>query len=193
VTNQDRNVCAVSDLAANACRRRESLRKFPFDTVRTHPYVERGPRGTGRATLAFLPTRSGLKRLQNVRYPVAYVKNCSSLPDSFKDETNQTASEYHVVPTASNKSLSRSPSEARSTSSSTMDPSLPGSSTKLPFYLTESKAGIRSNSANSPRSSSTTPGQPRLASVTEAFLLRHFQIHLAPWVSTFPSNRRHSF
>ncbi|KAJ5201421.1 uncharacterized protein N7498_006084 [Penicillium cinerascens] len=101
---------------------------------------------------------------------------------SFKDETNQTASEYHVVPTASNKSLSRSPSEARSTSSSTMDPSLPSSSTRLPLYIADSQAGTRSNSANSPRSSSTTPCQPRLASVTEAYLLRHFQIHLAPWL-----------
>ncbi|KAJ5128282.1 Protein of unknown function DUF3468, partial [Penicillium atrosanguineum] len=101
---------------------------------------------------------------------------------SFKDETDQTASEYHVVPATSNKSLSRSPSEARSTCSSTMEPSLPGSSTKLPLYIADSQAGTRSNSANSPRPSSTTPGQPRLASVTEAYLLRHFQIHLAPWL-----------
>lgn len=83
----------------------------------------------------------------------------------------------------SSKEVSRSPSEARSTPSSTMEPYVPGPGNALPLYVADSQPGSRSTSSNSPRSS-TPVGQPRLASVNEAYLLRHFQRHLAPWVHT---------
>jgi hypothetical protein len=68
-----------------------------------------------------------------------------------------------------------------------MDPSLPGPSNPVPFYIADSRGGSRSTSAHSPRSSSTPVSYtPRLANVNEAYLLRHFQRHLAPWVSYFP-------
>ncbi|OQE29586.1 hypothetical protein PENSTE_c002G08775 [Penicillium steckii] len=101
---------------------------------------------------------------------------------SFKDETDQTASEYHVVSVTEPKSASRSPSEARSTSSSTMDPSIPGpGNSSIPLYVSDSR-GSRSTSANSPLSSTTPVVQARLASINEAYLLRHYQQHLAPWL-----------
>ncbi|KAJ5890453.1 uncharacterized protein N7473_006681 [Penicillium subrubescens] len=106
----------------------------------------------------------------------------SSSEYSFKDETDQTAAEYHVVPVTGHLA-SRSPSEARSTPSSIMDPSLPGPSNSAPFYIADSRGGSRSTSAHSPRSSSTpVSSTPRLANVNEAYLLRHFQRHLAPWL-----------
>lgn len=103
--------------------------------------------------------------------------------DSFKDETDQTASEYQVVVTPP-KSVSRSSSEGRSTPSSTID--LPSTGHHLPLYVADSQPGSRSTSANSPQATGTPVGhgQPRLANVNEAYLLRHFQRHLAPWVSS---------
>jgi hypothetical protein len=70
-----------------------------------------------------------------------------------------------------------------------MDPSLPGASTSVPFYIADSRGGSRSTSAHSPQSSSTPVSTPRLANVNEAYLLRHFQRHLAPWVSNLPCAR----
>jgi hypothetical protein len=40
----------------------------------------------------------------------------------------------------------------------------------------------RSNSGT-PRSATTPIGQARVTNVSEAYLLRHFQKYLAPWVS----------
>ncbi|KAJ5580274.1 uncharacterized protein N7459_006259 [Penicillium hispanicum] len=103
---------------------------------------------------------------------------------SFKDETDQTASEYYVVPLTATDSLSRSSSEARSTPSSSMDPSVPvpDTSGSVPLYIAESQGGSQSTSTNSPSSSTTPISLPRLANVNEAYLLRHFQRHLAPWL-----------
>ena len=54
---------------------------------------------------------------------------------------------------------------------------VPVQTTSLPAYIADH--GSRSASENS----QTTPtGQPRLANVNEAYLLRHFQRHLADWV-----------
>lgn len=61
---------------------------------------------------------------------------------------------------------------------------LPSAGHTLPLYVTDSRSGSRSTSANSPQSACTPVGQPRLANVNEAYLLRHFQRHLAPWVSS---------
>lgn len=64
-----------------------------------------------------------------------------------------------------------------------MDPSIPGpGNSSIPLYVSDSR-GSRSTSANSPISSTTPVVQARLASINEAYLLRHYQQHLAPWVS----------
>lgn len=54
-----------------------------------------------------------------------------------------------------------------------------GPSTVVLPYLTESQAISRSTSEHSQL---TSTGQPRLENVNEAYLLRHFQRHLADWV-----------
>lgn len=67
-----------------------------------------------------------------------------------------------------------------------MDPSLATPNLTIPAYASSSRPSYtRSNSLNSPRVPTTPTGQPRLSDVTEAFLLRHFQRHLAPWVGSF--------
>lgn len=65
-----------------------------------------------------------------------------------------------------------------------MDSSVHGLNNSVPLYVADSR-GSRSTSANSPLSSTTPVVQARLASINEAYLLRHYQQHLAPWVSLF--------
>ena len=102
----------------------------------------------------------------------------------FKDETDQTAAEYYVVPVARQQSASRSPSEGRSTPSSAVDSSMATPNLVIPC----SQLGSRSNSATSHSSTPTPDNQPKLTHMNEAYLLRHFQKHLAPWVSSTPIN-----
>ncbi|KAJ6185179.1 hypothetical protein N7519_006480 [Penicillium mononematosum] len=111
----------------------------------------------------------------------------------FKDETDQTAAEYYVVPVTVQASSSRSSSE-HSTPPSTMDSALATPNLVIPPYAAGSQLGSRSNSVNSPRAPTTpTPiGQPRLSNLTEAFLLRHFQKYLAPWLDAFNPERHFS-
>ncbi|KAJ5807642.1 hypothetical protein N7447_011098, partial [Penicillium robsamsonii] len=108
----------------------------------------------------------------------------------FKDETDQTAAEYYVVPVTRPASASRSSSE-HLTPSSTMDSSLTPSLV-TPAYVAGSQLGSRSNSESSPRAPTTPTGQPRLSNLTEAFLLRHFQKYLAPWLDAFNPERHFS-
>ncbi|OGE49906.1 hypothetical protein PENARI_c019G05382 [Penicillium arizonense] len=96
----------------------------------------------------------------------------------FKDETDQTAAEYYVVPVARQQSASRSPSEGRSTPSSAVDSSMATPNLVIPC----SQLGSRSNSATSHSSTPTPDNQPKLTNINEAYLLRHFQKHLAPWL-----------
>ena len=98
----------------------------------------------------------------------------------FKDETDQTAAEYYVVPVARQQSASRSSSEGRSTPSSAVDSSMATPNLVIPY----SQLGSRSNSATSHSSTPTPDNQPKLTNINEAYLLRHFQKHLAPWVSS---------
>ncbi|KAJ5951665.1 uncharacterized protein N7479_010078 [Penicillium vulpinum] len=109
----------------------------------------------------------------------------------FKDETDQTAAEYYVVPVTRQASISRSSSE-RSTPSSAMDSSLTTPNLVIPAYAAGSQLGSRSNSVNSPRAPTTPIAQSRLSNVTEAFLLRHFQKYLAPWLDAFNPERNFS-
>ncbi|KAJ6015886.1 Protein of unknown function DUF3468 [Penicillium herquei] len=115
-----------------------------------------------------------------------------TLPEyAFKDETDQTAAEYFVVGVTAHmhQSVSRSSSEARSTPSSNMDP-VPGQNLTFPSYVVESH-GSRSASENSSQLTLPT-GQPRLTNVNEAYLLRHFQRHLADWLDAGDPERHFS-
>lgn len=105
----------------------------------------------------------------------------SLFTDSFKDETDQTASEYYVVP-LNGHFVSRSSSEARSTPSSNMDYTGSGTLSVVPTYV-ESHSVSRSASDDS-FSIATSVGlpKPRLGNISEAYLLRHFQRYLADWV-----------
>ncbi|OQD83140.1 hypothetical protein PENANT_c018G05663 [Penicillium antarcticum] len=106
----------------------------------------------------------------------------------FKDETDQTAAEYYVVPVARQLSASRSSSEARSTPSSAMESSMATPNLVLPY----SHHGSRSNSATSQSSTPTPVNQPKLTNINEAYLLRHFQKHLAPWLDACDPRRHFS-
>ncbi|KAJ5782059.1 hypothetical protein N7457_003833 [Penicillium paradoxum] len=111
----------------------------------------------------------------------------------FKDETDQTAAEYYVVPITGQVSASRSSSEDRSTrSSTTMDSSFTTPTLTIPSYTAGSQLGSRSNSVNSSHVATTPITQPRISNVTEAFLLRHFQKYLAPWLDACDPGRHFS-
>lgn len=185
MTNLQRNVYAASDLVANACRLPASLRRFPFGMAKIHPCEERAPQDTGRRTLRSQMIRSGYRHLWEVSsgWLAFFLASVLTVAVSFKDETDQTAAEYHVVPVGSQQSVSRSSSEGLSTPSSTpLESSQPAPDLTIPSYASGSQVGSRSTSANSPRSS-TPVRHPRITNVNEAYLLRHFQKYLAPWVS----------
>lgn len=181
--NPARNVSAVNALAANVCRLPANLKRSLSDMAKTRPCVERGPRDTARVILLSRMTRFGWKHLPTVRGTTAScLLYTNFLVVDFKDETDQTAAEYYVIPVPRRVSTSRSSSE-HSTPPSTMDSSLATPNLVIPAYAAGSQSGSRSNSVNSPRAPNTPIGPPRLSNVTEAFLLRHFQKYLAPWVS----------
>ncbi|KAJ6038816.1 uncharacterized protein N7446_012625 [Penicillium canescens] len=104
----------------------------------------------------------------------------------FKDETDQTAAEYYVVSVARQQSASRWSSEGRSTPSSVVDSSMAIPNLVIPY----SQLGSRSNSATSHSSTPTPDNQPKLTNINEAYLLRHFQKRLAPWLDAC-NPRRH--
>ncbi|EKV11610.1 hypothetical protein PDIG_17730 [Penicillium digitatum PHI26] len=62
----------------------------------------------------------------------------------------------------------------------------------IPAYTAGSQLGSRSGSINSPCAPNTPIGQSKLSNVTEAFLLRHFQKYLAPWLDAFNPERHFS-
>ncbi|KAJ6151739.1 hypothetical protein N7470_006867 [Penicillium chermesinum] len=93
--------------------------------------------------------------------------------------------EYYVVPVSGIQVGSRSSSEARSTPSSMMD-QVPGNSAIPPYVDLQG-----SRSASDDSSSVATPvGKPRLGDINEAYLLRHFQRHLADWLDAGDPERR---
>lgn len=187
VTNQGPIASDASDLAVNAYRRPGDLRSLSGMAI-IHLSRKLSLRDTGKAIYRSQTTRSGLDRLRTVCCGIVFIMiPADSLKlDLFKDETDQTAAEYCVVSGTDQRLLSSSSSKAPSVCSSPRDPALLGPSTAVPQYIAESRSGSRSNSTNSPWSSSTRPAvQSQLKNVSEAYLLRHFQRQLAPWVSAF--------
>ncbi|KAJ5302192.1 hypothetical protein N7508_007055 [Penicillium antarcticum] len=102
---------------------------------------------------------------------------------SFQDETDEIASEYCVISVPNEPLRSRPPSECRYTPSSSTEPPAPVTIVTVPLHDTKYQASSHSTSAISPRSPSAQHVvQQRLKSMNEAYLLRHFQMHLAPWL-----------
>ena len=106
---------------------------------------------------------------------------------AFEDETDRTASDYHVVQPGTPSFGVETTSESRSSASlATMTPSIVPSGL-LPFSpgdLGHPRAlpTSRPSSVNSLLPADTLVARPKLSSLNEAFLLRHFRKALGAWV-----------
>ncbi|KAL2812154.1 hypothetical protein BJX63DRAFT_259922 [Aspergillus granulosus] len=113
----------------------------------------------------------------------------------FEDETEQTAAEYHIVSTEPSPTAPRGAQRNRfaTTSTSTLPsiasptqavaPGNPGPSRNI---------HTRAHSMDSLLSPRSPREYPRLADFNEAFLLRHFQKTLGPWLDSCDYERRFS-
>ncbi|KAJ5895632.1 hypothetical protein N7495_007323 [Penicillium taxi] len=122
----------------------------------------------------------------DLTFPDDQVWVLSSSEYLFKDETDLTASEYHVVP-ITGKSVSRSSSEARSTISSTKE-----GSSRRNVPIQSSYTHIAPCSVSGPSPFAIPVGLPRLANMNEAYLLRHFQRYIADWLDAGDPERHFS-
>ena len=110
-----------------------------------------------------------------------------SVSVAFEDETDRTASDYHVVQAGTPPFGVETTSESRSSASlATMTPSIVPSGL-LPFSpgdLGQPRAlpTSRPSSVNSLLPADTLVARPKLGSLNEAFLLRHFRKALGAWV-----------
>ncbi|KAL5334865.1 hypothetical protein BJX70DRAFT_376905 [Aspergillus crustosus] len=111
---------------------------------------------------------------------------------SFEDETEQTASEYHVVPLEASPTASRAKRRARFSNSTSSLPSMASSS----HAVSSSRPGssriphTRALSMDSSLPPGTPHDNPKLADFNEAFLLRHFQRTLGPWLDSCDHERQ---
>ncbi|KAL2864953.1 uncharacterized protein BJX67DRAFT_197623 [Aspergillus lucknowensis] len=114
----------------------------------------------------------------------------------FEDETDQTASEYHVVSAEASPIHPRGAHRARFTTTSTSTlPSIASPAQTLPPGNAEPSRIVphsRTQSMDSLLSPSSSRDHPRLADFNEAFLLRHFQKTLGPWLDSCDYERRFS-
>ncbi|BCS23376.1 Zn(II)2Cys6 transcription factor [Aspergillus puulaauensis] len=113
---------------------------------------------------------------------------------TFEDETEQTAADYHVVSAGESPVVPKTTRKARfSTSTSTL-PSIAS-----PTQAFTSSAGpsrkiphSRTHSMDSLLPPDTPRDHPKLADFNEAFLLRHFQRTLGPWLDSCDHERQFS-
>ncbi|KKK18651.1 hypothetical protein AOCH_004128 [Aspergillus ochraceoroseus] len=114
---------------------------------------------------------------------------------SFEDETERTAADYRIVLSSSSPVALREPLEGRP---STAMAALPSATGSHPAFSSGSSASSRVLSESRTRSfSSFTPpssssDRPKLADFNEAFLLRHFQKALGPWLDVCDHERQFS-
>jgi hypothetical protein len=100
----------------------------------------------------------------------------------FEDETEQTASDYHVVSAEASPTVPRGMRKARFSTSTSTIPSIPS---PTQAFLPDGARRIsnpRTLSLDSLMPPDTPRDNPKLADFNEAFLLRHFQRTLGPWV-----------
>lgn len=141
---------------------------------------------TARVICLFQTIKSGLPYRQNVRTSRTVLYKADH-PVSFEDETEQTALDYLVVEEASSPVLPRTTRKARFSTSTSTIPSIPSpTQTFLPSHKTSHS---RTESLDSLLLPGTPRDHPKLADLNEAFLLRHFQRNLGPWVLTIRLNR----
>ncbi|KAL4801977.1 hypothetical protein BDV18DRAFT_68775 [Aspergillus unguis] len=110
---------------------------------------------------------------------------------SFEDETEQTAADYYVVTAEASPVLPRGMRKSRpSTSTSTVPSIASPTQTFRPF--THKASHSRTQSLDSFLPPDTPRDQPKLADFNEAFLLRHFQRNLNPWLDCCDHERQFS-
>ncbi|KAI9372114.1 hypothetical protein BJX61DRAFT_534205 [Aspergillus egyptiacus] len=112
---------------------------------------------------------------------------------SFEDETKQTASEYHVI-SAQTSTAPRRAHKARHTGSTSTLPSItsPTQAHRLGFPSSYSNSHSRSLSMDSLQMPTAVCNFSKLSGFNEAFLLRHFQRAIGPWLDSCDHERQFS-
>ncbi|KAL4975955.1 hypothetical protein BDW66DRAFT_61620 [Aspergillus desertorum] len=110
----------------------------------------------------------------------------------FEDETEQTASDYHVVSAETSPSVPRGVRKARYSTSTSTIPSIPSPTRlSLPGEMRRF-SHPRTLSLDSLLPPDFIRDNPKLADFNEAFLLRHFQRTLGPWLDSCDHKRQFS-
>ncbi|KAL4949015.1 hypothetical protein BDW69DRAFT_83036 [Aspergillus filifer] len=151
--------------------------------------------------------RHGQNPSMRARGPPRYGESDLSFPDdqvwmdvpsglSFEDETDQTASEYHVVSAEASPVVPRGTRKTRfSTSTSTL-PSIPSPTQTFTSGGIGPSSRRISHTRTISMESLLPPDTPRdnskLADFNQAFLLRHFQKSLGPWLDSCDHERQFS-
>ncbi|CBF82466.1 hypothetical protein AN9141.2 [Aspergillus nidulans FGSC A4] len=111
----------------------------------------------------------------------------------FEDETEQTASDYHVVSAEASPTVPRGMRKARLSTSTSTIPSIPSPTQAfLPPGGARRISNPRTLSLDSLMPPDTPRDNPKLADFNEAFLLRHFQRTLGPWLDSCDHERQFS-
>ncbi|RDW61190.1 uncharacterized protein DSM5745_10688 [Aspergillus mulundensis] len=112
-------------------------------------------------------------------------------PDlSFEDETEQTASDYYVVSAEASPSAPRGMRKARFSTSTSSIPSIPSPSQTFGPSGARRVSHARTLSLDSLLPPETPRDNPKVADFNEAFLLRHFQKTLGPWLDSCDHERQ---
>lgn len=193
VIKPEPNVFAANVLGDSVFPHQRSQRRSPSDMVKTRLCDRKTLLDMERVTCHSRVIKFGWKCHLNVSIAshlavAVYVSSCWDqwliYLVTFEDETEQTAADYHVVSAGESPVVPKTTRKARfSTSTSTL-PSIAS-----PTQAFTSSAGpsrkiphSRTHSMDSLLPPDTPRDHPKLADFNEAFLLRHFQRTLGPWV-----------
>ncbi|KAL4994720.1 hypothetical protein BDV10DRAFT_145540 [Aspergillus recurvatus] len=108
---------------------------------------------------------------------------------SFEDETEQTASDYHVLSAEVSPSVPGGMRKTRFSTSTSTIPSIPSPTQSFLPGDARRISHPRALSLNSLLPPDTPRDNPKLADFNEAFLLRHFQRTLGPWLDSCDHER----
>ncbi|KAL2824803.1 hypothetical protein BDW59DRAFT_83021 [Aspergillus cavernicola] len=111
---------------------------------------------------------------------------------SFEDETEQTASDYHIVSAESSPAAQRGMHKAQFSTSTSTIPSIASPTPTINPGPSRIIAHSRTHSMDSLLPPSTPHDHPKLGDFNEAFLLRHFQKTLGPWLDSCDHERQFS-
>ncbi|KAL4742999.1 hypothetical protein BDV11DRAFT_141398 [Aspergillus similis] len=110
----------------------------------------------------------------------------------FEDETEQTASDYHIVSAEASPTVPRGMRKARFSTSTSTIPSIPSPTQAFLPGVARRISNPRTPSLDSLLPLDTPRDTPKLADFNEAFLLRHFQRTLGPWLDSCDHERQFS-